>query len=96
MAKTEEFEEKMKRSTSCEKNRKVLTLSLLAVVALMLRRSLWIACLSLEVAQELVEDRDGVATRTAWPSPYIVMSTRMRPTHNSQGNNAELWVLLLK
>ena len=36
------------------------------------------------------------STRTAWPSPYIVMSTRMRPTHNSQGNNAELRVLLLK
>ena len=43
----------------------------------------------------LVEDRDGVATRTVWPSSYIVMSTRMRPTHNSRGNNAELRVLLL-
>ena len=62
----------------------------------MLTRSLRIACLSLEEAQEIVEDRDGVATRTAWPSPYIVMSTRMRPTHNSRGNNAELRVLLLK
>ena len=38
----------------------------------------------------LVEDRDGVATRTARPSSYIVMSTRMRATHNSRGNNAEL------
>ena len=37
----------------------------------------------------------GVATRTAWPSPYIVMSTRMRSTHNSRGNNAELRALLL-
>ena len=45
--------------------------------------------MSLEEAQEVVEDRDGVATRTAWPSPYIVMSTRMRPTHYSRGNNAE-------
>ena len=81
------------------RSRKVLTLSLLAVVALVLTRSLRTACLSLEEAQELeevVEDRDGVATRTAWPSPYIVMSTRMRPTHNSRGNNAELRVLLLK
>ena len=68
------------------------------MVALVLTRSLTIACLSLEEAQEqeVVEDRDGVATRTAWPSPYIVMSTRMRPTHNSRGNNAELRVLLLK
>ena len=47
-------------------------------------------------SQEVVEDRDVVATRTAWPSPYIVMSTRMRPTHNSRGNNAELSVLFLK
>ena len=62
----------------------------------MLTRSLRIACLSLEEAQELVEDRDGVATRTAWPSPYIGMSTRMRPTHNSRGDNAELRALLLK
>ena len=58
-------------------------------------RGVWL-CLSLEEAQEVVEDRDGVATRTAWPSPYIVISTRMRPTHNSRGNNAELRVLLLK
>ena len=78
------------------RSRKVLKLSLLAVVALVLTRSLRIACLSLEEAQEVVEDRDGIATRTAWPSPYIVMSTRMRPTHNSRGNNAELRVLLLK
>ena len=77
-------------------SRKVLTRSLLAVVALVLTRSLRIACLSLEEAQEVVEDRDGVVTRTAWPSPYIVMPTRMRPTHNSRGNNAELRVLLLK
>ena len=78
------------------RSRKVLTLSLLAVVALVLTRSLRIACLSLEEAQEVVEDRDGVATRTAWRSPYIVMSTRMRPTHNCRGNNADLRVLLLK
>ena len=61
----------------------------------MLTRGLRIACLSLEEARDLVEDRDGVATRTAWLSPYIVMSTRMRPTHNGRGNDAELRVLLL-
>ena len=49
------------------KKSKVLTLSLLAVVALVLTRSSRIAFLSLEEAHEVVEDRDGVATRTAWP-----------------------------
>ena len=44
----------------------------------------------------LVKDCDGAATRTTWPSSYIVISTRMRPTHNSRGINAELRVLLLK
>ena len=40
--------------------------------------------------KKLWKTLDGVATRIAWPSPYILMSTRMRPTHNSRGNNAEL------
>ena len=95
MAKTEELEKNYVKH-ELRRNRKVLKLSLLAVVALMLTRSFRIACMSLEEAKELVEDRDSVATRTAWPSPYIVMSTRMRPTHNSRGNDAELRVLLLK
>ena len=97
------WRKKIKRSTSCEEVEKFWHYHCWqwyssGSVALMLTRSLRIACLSLEEAQEVVKDRDyyGVATRTAWPSPYTVMSTRMRPTHNSLGNDAELRVLLLK
>ena len=110
MAKTEEFEEKIKRTTSCEEVEKFWHYcwqESIRTYVLLLQQ-----CSSGSVGQvdeqfedcmlvaggspSLVEDRDGVATRTAWPSPYIVMSTRMRPTHNSRGNNAELRVLLLK
>ena len=78
------------------RSRKVLTLSQLAVVALMLTNSLRIACLSLEEAQEVVEDCDGVATCIAWLSSYIAMSTRMHPMHNCRGNDPEWRGLLLK